>query len=147
VDRLYEALENGLVTLDETFQQRLHLAKANREAILLDMATLRRRQLPPVARITPSQVQAFARVMREKLQDRESSFAKDYLRAVVAEVVVHGETATVSGSNARLMELAARGKVNADQVPSSMQEWRARKDSNSRPPRPPRHRAASARPR
>ena len=132
--RLYEALENGAVTLDDTFHRRLQLARTNRESVLLEMATLRRRQQLPVKRILPSQVQAFARVMRQKLQDRSSSFAKDYLQAVLSEVVVRGETATLSGSNARLMELVAGGKAGTDQVPSYMRNWRARRDSNSRLP-------------
>jgi hypothetical protein len=46
---------------------------------------------------------------------------------------VRGETATIAGSNARLVQAVAGGEV----VPSSMQDWRARRDcSRASPARP-----------
>jgi hypothetical protein len=57
----------------------------------------------------------------------------DYLRTVVDKVVVNGSTATISGSHAKLMRAVAAKKVLAGQVPTFIQDWRARRDSNSRP--------------
>ena len=108
-------------------------AKAAREGVLVEMAGLRRRQAVPVARIPPSQIEAFSRVMRAKLRDKSSTFAKDYLSALVDEVRVVGGTATITGSNAALRVAVTGKKQGTDKVPSFMHVWRARQDSNPRP--------------
>ena len=87
-----------------------------------------------IERIVPSQVHAFSKALRAKLQDRNSTFAKDYLRAVVGETRVTGNTAVISGSYAQLMAAVAQKKTEDKQVPSFMRDWRARQDSNPRPP-------------
>jgi site-specific DNA recombinase len=131
--RLYEAVEVGLLPLDETLQKRVQQAKAARESVLVEMAGLRRLQLLPVEQVLPSQVEAFSKVIRAKLRDQSSRFAKDYLHAVVDSVVVHDDTAIISGSHARLMQAVVGKKTGTDQVPSFIPDWRARRDSNSRP--------------
>ena len=111
--------------LDETLQRRVQRAKAARESVVVEMAGLRRRQLLPVERILPSQVQAFSKVVGAKLRDKSSTFARDYLHAVVDQVVVKDDTATISGSHARLMHAVAQKKMGTDQVPTSIHAWRA----------------------
>ncbi len=131
--RLYEAVESGLLPLDETLQKRVQQAKAAREGVLVEMAGLRRLQLLPVDRVLPSQVEAFSKVVRAKLRDRSSSFARDYLHAVVDSVVVGDDTATITGSHAKLMRAIGEKKMGTGQVPRFIPDWRARRDSNSRP--------------
>ncbi len=110
------------------------LAKAARESVLVGMAGLRRLQQLPFEQVLPSQVDAFSKAIRAKLRDRASPFAKDYLRAAVdLVVVVNGDTATISGSHARLMRTIVGKKMGTDQVPTFIPHWRARRDSNSRP--------------
>jgi site-specific DNA recombinase len=133
LQRLYEAVETGALPLDDTLQRRVQQAKAARETVLVEMAGLRRRQLLPVERILPSHVVAFSKVVRRKLRDRTSAFARDYLHAIVDQVVVHDSVATITGSHERLMRAVSGKKAATDQVPSFMQGWRARRDSNSRP--------------
>jgi site-specific DNA recombinase len=133
LSRIYEAVETGILPLDETLQRRVQLAKASRENVLIEIAGLRRLQALPVERILPSQVEAFGSLIGRRLRDRTSTFGRDYLRAVVDKVVVNGDTATISGSNARLMRVVGT-KPLAGQVPTFMHDWRARRDSNSRPP-------------
>ncbi len=79
-------------------------------------------------RVLPSQVHAFSKAIVKKLQARSSGFARDYLRAVVDEVVIRQDTATISGSNAKLVRAVASKKPPTDQVPSFIQDWRARKE-------------------
>ena len=133
LNRLYDALESGIVELDDTFQRRTQQAKAARESVLIEMASLRRRHALPVARVLPSQVSAFSKVIRAKLRDRSSTFAKDYLRSVVDEIRVEGNTATISGSYERLIAAVANKKEGTVTVPSFMRHWRAWQDSNPRP--------------
>lgn len=128
--RLYEAVESGLLPLDETMQPRVQQAEAGREAELVEMAGLRRLQQLPSEQVLPSQVEAFSKVVRAKLRDRGSPFARDYLRAVVDSVVVDGDTATISGSNARLVAAIVGKKTGTDQVPNLIPDWRANEDES-----------------
>jgi site-specific DNA recombinase len=134
LSKIYEAVESGILPLDETLQRRVQLAKASRENVLIEIAGLRRLQTLPVERILPSQVQAFGTLIGKRLRDRTLAFGRDYLRAVVDKVVVNGDTATISGSNAKLMRAVGAKKPLAGQVPSFIHDWCARRDSNPRPP-------------
>jgi site-specific DNA recombinase len=78
-------------------------------------------------------VEAFSKVIRAKLRDPNLTFAKDYLGALLDEVRIVGNTATITGSNAALLLAVAGKKKGTDEVPSFMREWRARQDSNPRP--------------
>jgi hypothetical protein len=115
--------------LDETLERRVKRAKSEREAVLVEMAGRRFENLPH-SQILPSQVEKFSKLIRAKLSDLTAPFAKDYLRAVVDEVVVADGKATISGSHARLMAAAVK-KKNTGLVPNFMHGWHARRDSNS----------------
>jgi hypothetical protein len=81
--------------LDETLQRRVQLAKSSRDHVLIELARLRRLQTLPVERILPSKIDAFGALIGKRLRDWSSAFGRDYLRAVVDEVVVNGNTATI----------------------------------------------------
>lgn len=53
LERLYAGIEAGVLELDDTLQRRVQQAKGAREALLIEMAGLRRRQALPVDRILP----------------------------------------------------------------------------------------------
>jgi site-specific DNA recombinase len=134
LSRLYEAVEGGFMPLDESLRRRLQQGKSAREAVLIEMASLRRLQALPLKHIQPSRVHAFSTVIRAKLRDRASGFARDYLRAVVDQIEVKDNIATISGSHARLVQAVVGNGSEHDLVPSCMHDWRARRDSNSRHP-------------
>ena len=79
-----------------------------------------------MSRLVPSQVEALSAAIRAKLRDKDSSFAKNYLRAVVSEIRVTGRTATIQGSYRQLMALAGKKKEDTNQVPSFffLHDWR-----------------------
>ena len=134
--RLLDAIESGVVDLDETVQRRAQQLKAAREALLVELAGVRRdHSLPVVEHIKPSQVEAFGKVLRDKLLANDSPLAKSYINLLVDEIRVNGKEAVIKGSNrglATTLSFIQGGK--ADQVPSFIRDWRARRDSNSRPP-------------
>jgi site-specific DNA recombinase len=132
-NRLYQAVEAGILPADDTLQRRAHQLKAKRDGILIEMSGLRKTQAAGVERLLPSQVQTFSKAIRGRLTDRTSTFARDYLRAVVGEIRVYRDEAVVSGSYERLMAVVAAKKEGTVQVPSFMSNWRARSDSNARP--------------
>jgi hypothetical protein len=53
-----------------------------------------------------------------------------YLRAVVDEIRVEGNSATISGSYERLIAAVANKNVGTEQVPTFMRDWHARQESN-----------------
>ena len=135
-NRLLDAIESGTIELDETTQRRAQQNKNARESLLIEIAgTRREHSIPAVEYVKQSQVEAFGRVLREKLLARDSDLAKRYLSLLVDEIVVRDKTATIRGSyHALASSLRVIQGGKADQVPRSMSDWRARRDSNSRPP-------------
>ena len=136
--RLLDAIETGTLDMDEITQRRAQQNKAAREVLLIELAGTRREHaLPAVEYIKPSQVEAFGQVLRQKLLAKDSPIAKRYLALLVDEIVVNDKTATMRGSHAALastLHVIQGGKV--DQVPRLLPDWRARRDSNSRPSAP-----------
>lgn len=125
---LYSAIENGL-PFDESLQKRAQELKANRESLLIELASVRRTHALPVDRILPSNIEAFSKAIRAKLQNKE--FAKRYLHALVDEIVVSGDTATMRGSYAALAgAIAETKKGTSREVPSFMCDWRAKPDES-----------------
>ena len=136
-ENLLNAIENGTIELDEPTQRRAQQHKSAREALFIELAGVRRdHSLPAVEHIKASQVDVFGKVLREKVLAKGSPLAKSYLNILVDEIVVNDKTATIKGSYAALA--GAMGEIKRmgtlDQVPTFMPEWRARRDSNSRPP-------------
>ena len=70
LSKIYEAVETGVLPLDETLQRRVKLAKSSRENVLIEIAGLRRLQTLQVERILPSQVEAFGMLIGKRLRDR-----------------------------------------------------------------------------
>ena len=132
--RLMDAIETGVIDLDETVQRRAQQLKSAREALLIELAGVRREQSIPVDQLKASQVNAFAKTLKAKLLAKDSALAKSYLRLLVDEIVVRDKTATVKGSYSGLADAAAIGEIKVGhlkQVPTSISVWCARRDSNS----------------
>ena len=128
---LYAAIEAGL-PFDEVLEKRSQELKAERESLLVELASARRNVAVPVERILPSNIEAFSKAIRAKLHDK--AFAKRYLQTLVDEIVIAGDTATMKGSYSRLANaIAEKKKGTSEEVPYFMCNWRARRDSNARP--------------
>jgi site-specific DNA recombinase len=135
--RLLEAIETGIIDLDETTQRRAQQLKASREALFIEQAGVRRdSSLPAVEFLKASQVDAFGKVLRQKLLNSGSPLAKSYLNVLVDEIVVQDKAATIRGSYAALagtMQAMQKAKVGnlLEQVPTFNLNWCAGRDSNS----------------
>jgi len=136
-ENLLDAIESGVIERDDIVQRRAQQLKATRDALFVEMAGVRRdHALPAVEYLKTSQVDTFGQVLRQKLLAKDSGLAKRYLNILVDEIVVNDKVATIKGSYAALA--ATMGEIkrmgNLNQVPTFIPEWRARRDSNSRPP-------------
>jgi len=123
-DRLYEAVEKGILPLDSTLHERVHKHQSRRQEILTEMASLKRETELPVSKLGPKNVQAFCSVLSEKLKDRESNFGKEYIKLLVDEIRVEGENVHLKGSYGALagaLETTKLGHPNG--VPSFGNVW------------------------
>lgn len=102
---------------------------------LIELAGARAEPYQPTARILTSHLEAFGRALKKRLNDRWPEFAKRYLNILVDEIVINGDEAAIRGATTdRRIAVQRSEETGLDQVPSLMGEWRARRDSNSRPP-------------
>jgi site-specific DNA recombinase len=130
-ERLFEAVEKGYLPMDDTLQHRSHKLKARRQDVLLEIAKLKRTQEMPKDLLKPENIEVFSKVIRSKLLDKESKFAKDYLKALVSEIKVNGKEAEISGSYGALAGVMMGTKKGADfSVPTFVSNWLPNLGSN-----------------
>jgi hypothetical protein len=98
--RLLDAIETGVVGLDEMTQKRAQQLKASRAALLIAMANVKRdADVPAVEYLKASQVDSFGKALRQILLAEDSSVAKSYLNILVGEIVVEDKDANIKGSD------------------------------------------------
>ena len=79
-------------------------------------------------------INAFCKLLKDRLTDKDSGLGKAYLRLLVDEVRLDRDKLTVRGSYGKLADaLVMLKKMELGEVPSSVPVWRARSDSNARP--------------
>ncbi len=132
-NRLYEAVERGLLPMDDTLASRAQKLKARREALLIEIAGARRAKEIPLAALTGAQVEAFGQALRTRLLDGSGSFPKRYLRQFVSEIRFDGKRLTLSGSKASLLAAAAEKEMGTASVPTSGLSWLPDLGSNQGP--------------
>lgn len=115
--RLLEAIERGALDLD-MIGDRAHQNKARKESLLLEIASLKRKQQMPLAVISPQKIDAFTRVIRDRLTV-PSAFSRAYLKAAVSEIRIKDDTMTIRGSRSSMVGLISNGgNINMGEVPS-----------------------------
>jgi site-specific DNA recombinase len=130
--RLYRAIEEGIVELDDQLKDRIKALKAERD---LAQASLDRiaEQFSSRTAITPERVAAFTELMRDKIDNGNVQAKKAYLRAVISEIRVDDDKISIIGDKSTLAAvIAGRNTANAN-VSGFVRKWRARNDSNVRP--------------
>ena len=85
--RLYRAIEEGIVELDADLKQRIQALKQEREVAQSALDRMAA-QAHTSAAITPARLEAFSKLMREKLDTADVRARQAYLRSVIAQVEV-----------------------------------------------------------
>ena len=136
LERLYEGIEQGLLTLDETLKARVQKLKAKREETLIQLSGIKRQQQLPIKNITNRHIEAFCAALKKRFNDSDSGFGKGYIRLLVDEIRIENNQAVMTGNYGELAQTVStlNPKTSATSVPIFGREWRARRDSNSRPP-------------
>lgn len=124
--RLFDAIETGMIDLDETVQTRSQSLKSAKDALLIEIAGVRQSYSRPVDQIKASQIDAFTKHLKTKLLAQDSAIAKTYLSLLVDKVVIHENKATITGSYNALANVAAmKDEKNGHlkQVPTLISDW------------------------
>lgn len=86
--------------------------------------------------ITPRALKTFARTARKRMRADGGGYRRDHLHALAQRIEVDQKELRIMGSKSALLRtLVAVESVKTAGfgVPSSVPDWRARRDSNSRP--------------
>jgi site-specific DNA recombinase len=128
--RLYRSIEDGFVELDDILRERTTSLKSERgrAKAAYDRA---RAQCGTVATIDSVKIDAFARLMTDKLDNGDTNARKSYIRSIVDAIEVDDKAIRIIGSKDVLQAVIA-GKQNTNgNVRGFVRKWRARRDSNS----------------
>lgn len=135
--RLLDAIEAGVLDLDDTVQDRAQKLKTAKQALIIELATTRKQPVRfPIESLRTSQLNKLSQLLKQKLLHQDSTLAKSYLNLLISEIVVNGKLATARGSYLAIANLAASEKTKVShlkQVPTFIHDWRARRESNPRP--------------
>ena len=130
LNRLYRAIEDGIVDLDAQLKERVNALKTEHD---LAQASLDRiaAQANTRAMITPDRLAAFSQLMREKLDTGDTQARKAYLQSVISEIEVDDDKVRIIGDKATLAAVIAGRQTGEGRVRGFVRKWRARRDSNS----------------
>ena len=134
-NQLYEAVEKGFLPMDSTLTDRANKLQAQRQALLTEIAGLRRLKQMPLDVLGERKVQAFTKILRERLIEKDRSFSKKYLKLLVDEIRCFDKQVVMKGSYAALAKMVGETKKGTPEsgVPSFGLDWLPGQDSNLRP--------------
>ena len=132
--RLYRSIEDGIVELDDILRERTAALKSERERAnaALDRA---RAQCGTITAVDSAKIDAFARLMNEKLDSDDTSARKAYIRSIVDAIEVDDKAIRIIGSKDVLQAVIAGKQTANGNVRGFVRKWRARKDFEPLTPR------------
>jgi site-specific DNA recombinase len=131
--RLYRSIEDGIIELDDILRERTATLKSECECAkaALDRALA---QCGTVTTIDLDKTDAFARLMTEKLDTGDTSAGKTHIHSIVDAIEVDDQAIRIIGSKDLLQAVIAGKQIENGVDRGFVRKWRARKDSNLRPP-------------
>lgn len=134
-NQLYEAVEKGFLPMDSTLTDRANKLQAQRQALLTEIAGLRRLKQMPLDALGEKRVQAFTKILRKRLIEKDRGFSKKYLKLLVEEIRCLDKQLVMRGSYAALAKMVGETKKGTPEsgVPSFGLDWLPGQDSNLRP--------------
>jgi DNA invertase Pin-like site-specific DNA recombinase len=126
--RLYRSIEDGIVELDDILRERTATLKSERERAkaALDRARV---QCGTVTTIDSAKIDAFARLMTEKLDNGDTNVRRSYIRSIIDAIEVDDNVVRIIGSKDVLQAVIAGKQTANGNVRGFVRKWRARTDS------------------
>ena len=127
--RLYRAIEDGVVDLDADIKARVQTLKDERDLVTASLERIAE-QARTRTDITPDRIEAFATLMRQKLDDGDVRAKQAYLRSVISRIEVDDHRIQIIGEKAALADVIAGRNTPSGDVRSFVRKWRTQDDSN-----------------
>ena len=137
VASLWQAIEEGLARPSDPDvrsrleQRRIEIAAIDEELRTLEAAGTAKRD----RQITPEAIERFSAMMRDALRGPDPHLRQGYLHMLVSEVRLSNQGLIIRGAKPDLeLAVARAAETPSAPVPTFARKWRARNDSNVRPP-------------
>lgn len=127
--RLYRAIEEGVVELDEDLKMRVQALKDERDLARVALKRIEN-QTADRTEITPERIASFAALMRDRLDNGDIQARKSYLRSVISRIEVDDHVVRIIGEKAALEDVIAERVNRTGNVRGFVRKWRTRHDSN-----------------
>lgn len=132
LDRLYLAIENGVIELDDDIKGRISSLKERRDVIAASLARIAQ-NIGAGVQLDDDRIAKFSELMQRKLDDGDVKTRKAYLSSVIDRIEVDDDAIRVFGRK-DVLAAAITGRSGAvGNVSGFVRKWRARNDSNVRP--------------
>ena len=127
--RLYRAIEEGVIDLDADLKDRIQTLKNERDIVQATMDRIDT-QAHQSSSVTPERIEAFSKLMRDKLDSGDTQARKAYLRSVISKIEVDDQKVRIFGEKSALAEVIAGRQAQAGNVRGFVREWRDLGESN-----------------
>ncbi len=132
LDRLYQAIENGVIELDADIKGRIGSLKERRDIIEASLARITQ-NIGAGVELDSDRIAQFSNLMHRKLDDGDVKTRKAYLSSVIDRIEVDDDAVRVFGRKDVLAAAIAGQNSTTGNVSGFVRKWRARQDSNLRP--------------
>jgi site-specific DNA recombinase len=132
LNRLYRAIEEGVVDLDAELKGRIDHLKQERDIAQASLDRLAD-QAATSAAITPQRINGFADLMRDKLRNGDTQARKAWIGSLITRIEVDDDRIRVIGEKPVLAAAVTGQNPPSPAVRGFVRNWRARQDSNLLP--------------
>lgn len=127
IDRLYDALTDGVVGNTDGFKRNLSKLDQRKDELIRQVSMRKRHRDVPTNILTLKNIEKFSKIAHAKLQDADSAFRKRYVRLFVDRIDVNDDQIMIRGPKMALANaIAQSSKGDTKMVPSFDMEWWAR---------------------
>ena len=130
--RLYSAIENGIIEIDDQLKTRITELKTEREIVQISIERIAQ-QASSRAQITPERIEAFSKLMNEKLEIGDVQARKAYLRSLISVIEVDDGSVRILGEKTQLAAALSEQNVRTGKVRGFVRKWCGQEDSNFHP--------------
>ena len=132
---LYEALGANELTLDNVLHNTIENKQREISSLTEQIDELKSQIAPSFLKHGRKHTEEFCRAFLKVMLSNDKERCKAYLSAVVSEILVNPQKLKVTGKRLQLAQVISEWKPGtlSPRVPSTVSNWRARRDSNSRP--------------
>jgi hypothetical protein len=125
--RLYRAIEDGIVELDDDLKVRIATIKQERDIVQTSLDRIHV-QATTSQELTPDRIAAFAKLAQDKLLKGEAQARRAYLRSIITRIEVSKEKIRIIGDTNVLAGAVSGGKDGPQNVRGYVRNWRTQED-------------------